>query len=383
MRTNWPRSAAAWTVLVATSLLTACAEPPPPPQEPPPREVEVAQLTASDLPFAFEFVGRTASSQRVEIRARVNGFLDQIAYEEGAQVNEGDLLFQIDKKPFEAALRAATAELAQQQARLDNAEALLARIEPLAEENAVAQKELDDAQASVREAAAAVEAASAKVFESELDLGYTEIRSPLSGVTGEATEREGAYLGLSSPALTYVARLDPIWVEFSISEAQALRGERRVREGKVVYPEDRAFNVSIVLQDGTKFPAQGRISFADATVDERTGTFLVRAEIPNTEQTLHPGQYVRVLVEGAFQPDAIVAPQRAVQIGPKGAFVWVVDPQGKAERRPVSTGQWEGDGWVIEEGLQSGDRVIVNGALGLQPGTPLSIVAIATSGDGG
>ncbi|MEQ8844173.1 MAG: efflux RND transporter periplasmic adaptor subunit [Phycisphaerales bacterium] len=358
-----------------------CEESAPPAAAPPPVEVETAQLVAQDIPVTFEFVGRTASSQRVEIRARVNGFLDEIAYEEGAAIEKGDVLFRIDPAPFNARLQAAQAELAQQEARLENAQALLERIEPLAAAEAVSQKELDDARGRMREAAAAVEAATARVNESDLNLGYTTIKSPVTGLAGEASQREGAYITGASGALTYVARIDPIWVEFSVSETQALRSVRSQRDGVVVYPEEGAFDVEIILSDGIPHDQTGRITFSDATVDERTGTFLVRADIPNPEHDLRPGQYVRVLLHGARRPNAIAAPQRAIRQSPKGAFAWVVTEQGVAEQRPVTTGPWLGDRWIIESGLKDGERVVVGSSPGLQAGAEVTIVRISRTDD--
>ncbi|MEM1185912.1 MAG: efflux RND transporter periplasmic adaptor subunit [Planctomycetota bacterium] len=334
----------------------------------------MAPVVVSDIPVEYEFVGRTESSRRVEIRARVSGYLDEIAYEEGEFVNEDQTLFKLDPSPFQAALRAAKAELAQQQARLDNAEALLARIEPLAAADAVSDKELDDARDSVRESAAAVEAAAAGVFEAELDLSYTTIISPVTGLTGEATEREGAYIAVGSDPLTYVARIDPMWVEFSITESQLLRGQSEERSGSIQYPADRAFDVFIELSDGTVVPNPGRISFADASVSTSTGSVLFRAVIPNPQQSLRPGQYVRVFVRGAYRPDAMAVPQTAVLEGPKGAFVWTVGDDGTAEQRPVTTGPWHGDAWIIEDGLRLDDRVLVSGLVGMRPQTPLRII---------
>ncbi len=341
-----------------------------------PRDVEVVQVVARDLPVEFEAVGRTESSQRVEIRARVAGFLDQIVYDEGAFVESGDVLFRIDAAPFESKLRAARAELAQQQARLENAEALLARIKPLAEAQAVAEKELDDAQGRVREAAAAVEAASAHVFDAELNLGYATIHSPVRGMTGEARERDGAYISGTSGPLTYVARIDPMWVEFSVTETQILRAMRNEEERAIEYPKEGRFVVEVELADGSRHPHTGHISFTDATVSTSTGTLLVRAEIPNPDRELLPGQYVRVYLQGARRPGATLIPQRAVRESPKGPYVWVIDRDGHAERRPVTLGPWYADAWVIESGVGEGDRVVVNGTVGLQPGIPLSVARI-------
>jgi membrane fusion protein, multidrug efflux system len=343
---------------------------------PAPREVEIVQIRAADLPVSFEFVGRTESSQRVEIRARVSGFLDEIAYTEGAAVEEGAVLFRLDPAPFESRLRRARAELVQQEARLENAEALLARIEPLAEMEAVAAKELDDARGRVREAAAAVEAVGTRIDDAELQLSYTTISSPVGGLTGSAREREGAYISGVTGPLTYVARIDPMWVEFSVTETRLLRGARTRAQGAVRYPEDDAFEVAIDLVDGSRHPYTGRISFTDATVSDQTGAVLFRAEIPNPERTLRPGQYVRVTLGGAVRPDALAAPQRAVREGPRGPYVWVVSESGVAEQRPVELGPWRGDAWVIERGLRRGDRVIVSGTMALAPGTPVTITRI-------
>lgn len=371
-----------WLVRVGclslTLFLSGCGDQEVAAPDAPPREVEVVQLRPVDLPVVTEFVGRTASSQRVEIRTRVSGFLDSIDYREGGAVEEGDVLFQIDPAPFEAQLRAAKAELSQQQARLDNAQALLARVKPLAEIEAVAQKELDDANSRVNEAAAAVEGASARVFQAELDLGYTTITSPLSGMTGEASERVGAYLSFGAAPLTYVARMDPMWVEFSVSEAQYLTSERGRADGELSFPDsDEGYEVEVVRSDGLVHPSRGKISFADASVDARTGTILVRAELPNAgDSPLHPGQYVSVRVLGVTRPNAITVPREAVLQSPKGPYVWLVDQDGNAEQRPVLTGPWTEEGWVIRKGLASGDRVITAGSVGLRPGAALLIVSL-------
>ena len=358
-------------------LVGGCREAAPPAVAPPQaRPVDIVQVTTSDLPVEFEFVGRTESSQRVEIRARVAGYLDAIDYEEGAFVDEGDVLFHIDPQPFEARLRASNAELAQQTARLENAQALLDRITPLAEVDAVAQKELDDARSKVREAAAAVEAASAHVYEAELNLGYTTISSPVRGLTSSSSQREGSYISGVAGALTYVAKIDPMWVEFCVSETQLLRATRQRESGGVAYPETSEFEVVLLLADGTEHGHAGRISFRDASVSTETGTVLVRAEVPNPEETLRPGQYVRVYVRGAHRPDAVTVPQRSVFEGPRGAFVWVVNADSQAEQRPVRMGPWVGDRWVVEQGLKVGDRVVVNGTVGMAPGTPLTIASI-------
>ncbi|MEM1081482.1 MAG: efflux RND transporter periplasmic adaptor subunit, partial [Pseudomonadota bacterium] len=279
--------------------------------------------------------------------------------------------FQIDPNPFQARLNGAKAAQAQQQARLDNAQSLLARVIPLAEARAVAQKELDDAQALVAEASAALEGADAQVFEAELNLGYATIQSPVTGIAGQAMLRQGALVGNDLVALTEVARIDPMWVEFSIAETQLLQGARSERQGAILLPDDESFEVTALLSDGSIHPYTGRISFADSGISDRTGTQLFRAELPNPEGALRPGQFVRARISGAKRPNAIAIPQRAVQQGPQGAFVWLADANNQAEIRPVLTAGWIDDRWIIRSGLFEGDRVIVDGLVGLSNDAPI------------
>ncbi len=346
-----------------------------------PRPVEVIEVAPADRPVTFEFAARTSSSQRVEIRSRITGYLDAIDYTEGAFVEEGEVLFRIDPKPFEARLRGARAALSQQQARLDNANALLERVKPLGEARAISEKEVDDARALVAESVAAVEAASARVYEAELELGYTTITTPVTGIAGSAKFRQGALVGGGGEALTEVARLDPMWVEFGVAEGRLLAARRGRAENRIEFPEDDAFEVELILTDGSRHPYTGRLSFADASISETTGTLLLRAEIPNPDRTLRPGQFVRLQLKGAYRPGAVAVPQAAVQQGPQGAFVWVVDDASKAERRPVLTGSWDDNAWIIEQGLFEGDQVIVDGLVGLREDTPLTVRPRSTAND--
>jgi membrane fusion protein (multidrug efflux system) len=345
--------------------------------------VTVIKIKPVDTPVVSEFVGKTASSRRVEIRSRVEGFLDKREYLEGSMVEAGQVLFVMDKKPFEAQLNAAEAELAQQQARKETTLTNLNRVRPLAKKKAVAEKELDDAKGLYREAAAAVEQAGANVVQAELDLGYCTITTPVSGLSSYAVVREGAYMGMGDNLLTYVAQLDPMWVEFSVSENQMLKRADNIEKGIIRGPADHNFVVEIVLADGSIYPHTGKITFADASLSEATGTFLIRAEIDNPDQQLRPGQFVRVHLLGTVRPDAILVPQQAVQQGAQGSFVWVVNAEGKAEFRPVTVGPWHDKDWFIDDGLKAGDTVVVTGALKLRPGVPVNITQPAeqTSAD--
>ena len=353
-------------------VLASCSEPESAGQPTP--EVSVVTAAPRDIPIFSEFVGKTVSSRRIEIRSRVEGFLEKRLYEEGTMVEEGQVLFQMDRKPFEAQLSAAKAELAQQQARLTNAEANLARVKPLAEQNAVAQKELDDAISMFRSSAASVEAAKAKVMQAGLDLGYTDIYTPVTGISSFARKREGSFIGIGQDSLlTYVAQIQPMWVEFSVSENQLFKARTDQKRGLVKAPDNGEYEVEIELADHSIYPHRGKITFADASLSEETGTFLIRAEIPNPNQLLRPGQFVRARLHGAVRPKAILVPQRAVQQGAQGSFVWVIE-DGKTRFQPVITGPWLGDDWFIEEGLKGGEQVIVDGALTVRPGIEVTTI---------
>ena len=337
--------------------------------------VGVISVTANDVPHVAEFVGETESSQEVEIRARVEGFLESIEYREGALVSKGDVLFQMDRKPFEAALAAARAVLQAQQARLGTASANLKRVVPLAAEDALSQKDLDDAQGTRDAAAAAVEGARSRVQQAEINLGYTTIHSPVTGVTSFARRQPGSFIAPGPDSLlTYVSALHPMRVNFSISENEQLRFTRLIKEGRLHPPAGEKYQVKVVLADGTVVPAPGHVTFGDASFNKDTGTYLVRAELPNKDGALRPGQFVRVLLSGASWVDAIQVPQRAVMQGPQGNFVWVVDAESKAQFRPVTVGPLSGDLWLIAEGLKDGERIVVDGGLKLAPGVPVQPV---------
>ena len=355
-----------------------------PPVQPQAVPVGVITVAASDAPYESEFVGETESSQEVEIRARVEGFLEQISYREGAVVNKGDVLFQMDRKPFEAALAAARAELQAQEARLATATANLRRVGPLAAEDALSQKDLDDAQGARDAAVAAVEGARSRVQQAEINLGYTTILSPVTGVTSFARKQPGSFIAPGPDSLlTYVSALDPMRVNFSVSENEQLRFTRLIKEGRLRPPAGQKYEVDIVLADGTVVPAPGHITFGDASFNKDTGTYLVRAELPNKDGALRPGQFVRVLLRGASWTDAIQVPQRAVMQGPQGNFVWVVDAESKAQVRPVTVGPLSGDLWLIAEGLENGERIVVDGGLKLAPGVPVQPVEPGTAAPAG
>ncbi len=231
------------------------------------------------------------------------------------------------------------------------AHATLARVQPLAEKNALSKKNLDDAVGMVQQSQAAVFAAQGEVTTAELNLSYTTLYSPLDGLSSFSKKHEGSYLSAGEGGLlTYVAQLDPIWVNFSVSENQMLKYRGEVERGLLRFPDRNLFEVAVTLADGSPFPHLGQIDFSEPSFSQETGTFLVRTQFANPEGDLRPGQFVRVQLRGAVRPNSILIPQRALLQGPKGHYVWVIDKDGKAARREVEIGDWQGDGCVYQPG---------------------------------
>lgn len=349
----------------------------------PPAEVSVVSIAPHNFPVAFEYVGQTAGSKDVEVRARVTGIIEQRLYTEGSAVKAGQPLFVIDPKPYAAQVAQAEADLARAQAQKAQADRERARLAPLAERKAIGQKEADDAASNADLAAAAMQSAKARLDELKLNWGYTRVVAPISGLSSRAMKSEGSLATANDTLLTTISQTDPIWVVFSISENEQLKLNRAMANGTLALPKDNAFEVTIKLADGSTFPRRGKINFADTRVNPATGTYEMRAEVANRDAALKPGQFVRVVLRGAERKDALAVPQIALLDGPQGKFVYVAgkDKDGKniAQPRPVSVGDWiDGDGgnlFVIESGLKPGDSVIVNGIARLQPGAPIAIAS--------
>jgi membrane fusion protein (multidrug efflux system) len=340
---------------------------------PQPPEVTVMEVVPRDVPVSIEYVAQTQSSHLVNIHARVSGFLDKRVYTEGELVKQGQVLFRMDPKPFQAQLAQALAALSMQKASLEIARANLARTKPLAELKALSRKDLDDATGQFESASAAVEQAKAQVETARLNLSYTTITSPVTGVAGAAQQTDGTYISTQNSLLTTVAVLSPMWVNFSISENEMQRFRNQADKGLIQRPKDDSYLVEVLLVDGSVFPHTGRIAFADPSFNSQTGTFLIRASVDNPKGVLRPNQYVRVRLKGAVRPHAILVPQAAVQQGSKGHFVWVVGSDGKVDQRPVVVGDWHGTDWFIFEGLSAGDRVVVEGTLALRSDLPVVV----------
>jgi membrane fusion protein (multidrug efflux system) len=360
-------------ILIIPALLAGCGKKEAEVHGRPPAPVTVLKIVPRDTPVSYEFVGQTESTRQVQIRARVDGFLDRRVYTEGSLVHAGDVMFQQDPKPFQAALAAVEGGLAQEQARLQTARDNLKRVRPLAAKNALSQKNLDDAIGEEQSAAAAVATARAQVEQAQLNLSYTTITTPVTGLSSYAQVQDGSYVSGANSLLTYVAQIDTIWVNFSVSENDLLDLRREQANGQLRLPAREDFVVRVVLADGSLFPETGRITFANADYNPKTGTFMLRATLPNPDTILRPGQFVRVRIEGAVRPKAILVPQEAVLQGATGHFVVVVGKDDKAEIRPVQVGPWQGDDWFITDGVTAGDLVVTDGVVHLTPGAKVKI----------
>jgi membrane fusion protein (multidrug efflux system) len=365
---------------LAAALLAGCgpAAAPGPGGFPPP-VVTVANVEAKDLAVSYEYPAQTAGYREVEVRARVTGIIERRNYQEGALVKQGQSLFTIDPAPFRVALARAEADIAVADARLAQARREVARLRPVIEARAISQKEFDDAVSAEQVADAEVKSARARVNEAKLNLEYTRVEAPIAGATSRSVVSEGTLVSGPSVLLTTVTQTDPIYVIFGIPDREYLALRRDVEAGRLKLPQHGRFQASLKRSDGKPHGKSGAVNFTDVRVNAQTGTIEARAEFPNPDGALRAGEFVRVVLQGAVRPGAIVVPQRAVLEGPKGKFVYVVDAESKAEARPVEVGDWAGAGWIVNAGLKAGERVIVDGVLKLGPGAPVKVADAAAA----
>jgi membrane fusion protein, multidrug efflux system len=364
-------------------LVSACAENAAPPAPPPP-EVMVVEPVQRDVPVMMELVGQTAGSQDVEIRARVEGYLDKVAFIEGTLVKKGDLLYQIDPKPFQARLANAKANLAKAEAQLEKSKNDVKRFEPLVAKQAVSQMELDNA-ASARDAATAqVEANRAADEQAQLDLGYTTITSPIDGLVGTTKVKAGNLVGRGeSTLLVTISIINPIYFRAGLAEAEYLRLIRQVQARQATGETRQKAPIDLVLADATVHPHKGYLDAIERSIDSTTGTLAVQVVFPNPEQVIRPGQYGRAQFESDVKKGALLVPQRAVQELQGLYSLAVVGADNKVTFRSVKVGPREGSLWVIEEGLKPGERVIVEGLQKVREGAvvaPKPMPAAAAAG---
>jgi membrane fusion protein, multidrug efflux system len=332
-----------------------------------PVPVTTRTVAVSTAPIVLEAVGRTEGSKEVEIRARVSGIVQKHLYTEGSFVRAGAPLFQIDRAPFEIALAHAKATADQAEATNDQARREADRLAGLLASAAVSKRLAEEAATAYRSSTASLAAARAAVREAELNLSYTSVVAPISGVTGRALHSEGSLVTANSDSslLTTISQTHPIWVRFALSEAEQ-QGLRRMGDEKSI--------VELVLADGQTYGERGRLNFAGSTVDQSLGTVQLRAEFPNPKLEILPGQFATVRLDAGTH-QVIAVPQTAVLEGTQGRFVWTVGADGKAAQRSVEVGDWLGQDWIIRKGLNDGDTVILDNLMKLNPG--VAVVAQA------
>lgn len=335
-----------------------------------PVPVTTIQVAVRPVPIVLEAVGRTEGSKEVEIRARVSGIVQQQMYSEGSFVRAGAPLFQIERAPFEIALAQARAAADQAEATNDQARREAERIAGLWTNAAVSKRTAEEATTAYRSATASLAAAQARVREAQLNLSYTSVMAPIAGVTGRALHSEGSLVtaNTDSSLLTTISQTNPVWVRFALSEAEHenLRGAKR------------GTAVELVLADGETYKVRGRLNFAGSTVDQHLGTVQLRAEFPNPDLAILPGQFATVRVQAGTQ-DVIAVPQTAVLQGDQGRYIWVVGADGKAMQRVIETGPWAGKDWIVRKGLNAGDTIIVDNLMKLKAGIAVLAQAAAQS----
>ncbi|MEE4376143.1 MAG: efflux RND transporter periplasmic adaptor subunit [Candidatus Competibacteraceae bacterium] len=338
-----------------------------------PPEVGVMTVVPQTLVIEPEFAGRTTGSSEVEVRAQVKGILLERRYQEGSRVNLGDHLFLIDPKPYEVVLQRAEARLAEAQAKRRAAQREWDRVKGLYDSKAVSERTRDEALSALELAQASVALAQAEVNAARIDLDYTTVEAPIAGIAGREAVSPGNLVGANSEQslLTRITQLDPLYVEFAITDAFWLR-HRQLMDNQLV--------AVLRLANDLQHTYEGRINFTDTVIDRETSTIQARAVFPNPDASILPGQFVRIALKGLARSDAIAVPERAVLQGPQGAFVYRLGEDSKAEIAPVETGITVAAGWIIEKGLKPGDRVVVDGVIRVRPGQPVKPV---DSGDHG
>jgi membrane fusion protein (multidrug efflux system) len=338
--------------------------------------VEVVTATAQTVPDEPEFIGQTESSRPVEIRPQVTGLIKERFFVEGRAVKKGDRLYQIDPIPFEAALLSAKAKVAQNEARVVQAKQNLARVKPLLVEQAVSQKDVDDAIAEDLAAKAALDGAKGELVKAKFDFDNTLIRAPIDGMIERTRVYEGRLVSAQTDLLTIVHQVDPMYVTVSAPESFLLKRRRDIAANKIQHPGVYHLRGVITFLDGTTYSHEGILDLLDVGMKTETGSRPGRVTFPNPDQILVPGQFVRVRFIGTMKTGVILVPQRAVQQGPKGPVLYVVGPEDKIEVREVQATSWQGNQWLIEEGLRAGERVVVAGIHKAMPGAVVKPVPV-------
>ena len=337
-------------------------------------QVEVITVTTQTVPDEPEFIGQAEASRPVEIRSQVTGLLKAVLYPEGRDVKKGDRLYQIDPVPFQAAVASAKAKIAQAEAKLVQAKQDLERVKPLLAEQAVSQKDVDDAVAQELSAKAALQGAKADLIKAQFDLDNTLITAPISGLIERSRYYEGRLVSAQTDLLTVVHQVDPMFVVVNVPESFILKRRRDIESKKIHHPGVYQLRGRLTMMDDTTYPHEGVLDLLEPGLRSETGSRQTRITFPNPDRNLLPGQFVKVRFTGDTKTDAVLIPQRAVLQGLQGPFVYVVGPDEKVQIRDVVASTWKGDQWMIDGGLNAGDRVVVNGLMMIGPGAPVKAV---------
>jgi membrane fusion protein (multidrug efflux system) len=344
-------------------------------------EVQVVPVVQQDLPIHSEWVGTTDGLVNATIQAKVTGYLIKRNFNEGASVRKGDLLFEIDPRPFQAALAEANGQLSRAQAQLVKAEMDVKRDTPLAKAKAISQKELDDSIQAHAAAKGSLASAKASVEQAQLNLGFARIEAPIGGITGIAKAQIGDLVGPTTGPLTSISTVDPIRVYFPISEQEYLRAAGKVQAAYERGPEGRDDQLQLILGDGSVYPHKGNYLLADRQVDVKTGTIRIAAVFPNPGNLLRPGLFARVRAVTKTKTGALLVPQRAVTELQGQYQIAVVDADNKVEVRPVKVGERIGGQWVIDQGLKPGEQVVVEGFQKVKAGMTVNPKPVQPSPD--
>jgi membrane fusion protein (multidrug efflux system) len=337
-------------------------------------EVQIIEVVHQTVPDEPEFIGQAEASRIVEIRSQVTGIMKERFFAEGRDVRKGEPLYRVDPVPFQAAYLSAKARVSQTEARLVQARQNLARVKPLLAEQAVSQKDLDDAVAEELAAKAALEGAKGDVVKAKFDVDNTLIISPIDGLIERTRYYEGRLVTAQTDLLTVIHQMDPMYVIVSAPESFLLKRRRDIIAKRIEHPGIYRLTGVITFVDGTVYPHQGILDFADVGLRAETGSRQARVVFPNPDRVLMPGQFVTVRFHGVSKPNAILVPQRAVQQGSKGPVVYVVGEEDKVELRDVKATLWRDKEWLIEEGLRAGERVVVDGFQKVLPGVQVKPV---------
>jgi membrane fusion protein (multidrug efflux system) len=342
-------------------------------------EVSTITVATESVELVTELPGRVSAFRIAEVRPQVSGLILKRYFVEGSDVKAGQLLYQIDPAPFEAALNNAKAALGKAEAQILSIKPKVERFRELLAEKAVSQQDYDDVSAALKQAMAEVEYWKASVQSAQINLGYTRITAPISGRIGKSNVTEGAVVtAYQQMPLTTIQQLDPVYVDVTQSTTELQQLKRKIEEGRLKYGGQKNTKVKIILDDGTIYPRPGELQFRDVTVDPTTSSVTVRIIVSNPDHTLLPGMYVRAQVQEGINEHAILVPQEAVQRDRKSnPFVMVVNQEQKVEVRPVVLDRAIGDKWLVSSGLSPGDRVIVEGIVKVRPGMTVKEVPLS------